>query len=94
VLKNYKRGQNPVTGRAADYLEPELNKIRKEAADLARDDFDLLICALYPTTGKQFLRWKYGLEEKPPEVIPKTLEDIRKEDEAMAAAIEKLCATM
>jgi hypothetical protein len=31
----------------------------------AKDDFDLLIYALYPTTGEQFLKWKYGLEEKP-----------------------------
>jgi hypothetical protein len=31
--------------------------------------------------------------EKPPEVKPKPLEDIRKEDEAMAAAIEQVCKT-
>jgi len=39
------------------------------------------------------MRRKYGIEEKPPEVKPKTLEDIRKEDEAMAQAIEQVCAT-
>jgi len=44
--------------------------------------------------GEQFLKWKYGLEERPPEVQPKTLEDIRKEDEAMADAIEKVCKTI
>jgi pyruvate/oxaloacetate carboxyltransferase len=91
VLKGYKRGETPVTGRAADYLEPELDKIRESVGDLAKDDFDLLITALYPNTGKQFLKWKYGLEEKPAEVKPKTLDDIRKEDEAMAAAIEQVC---
>jgi pyruvate/oxaloacetate carboxyltransferase len=94
VLKNYKRGQTPVTGRAADYLEPELEKDREKIGDLAKDDFDLLIYALYPNTGEQFLKWKYGLEEKPAEVRAKTLEDIRKEDEAMAAAIEQVCKTM
>ncbi|HDZ90340.1 MAG: pyruvate carboxylase subunit B [Deltaproteobacteria bacterium] len=94
ILKGYKRGETPVTGRAADYLEPELEGARKKVGDLAKDDFDLLIYALYPTTGEQFLKWKYGLEEKPPEVKPKTLEDIRKEDEAMAAAIEQVCKTM
>ncbi len=91
VLKGYKRGETPVTGRAADYLEPELDKVRERVGDLAKDEFDLLIAALYPNTGQQFLKWKYGLEEKPPEVKPKTLEDIRKEDEAMAAAIEQVC---
>ncbi len=91
ILKNYKRGETPITGRAADYLEPELEKVREKVGDLAKDDFDLLICALYPTTGEKFLKWKYGLEERPPETRPKTLEDIRKEDEAMAAAIEQVC---
>ena len=94
VLKGYKRGTTPVTGRAADYLEPELEKAKAEIGDLAKDDYDLLIYALYPTTGKQFLKWKYGLEPKPPEVKPKTLEDIRKEDEAMARAIEQVCQTI
>ena len=69
VLKNYKRGQTPITGRAADYLEPELEEARKKIGDLAKDDFDLLIYALYPTTGEQFLKWKYGLEEKPRQVF-------------------------
>lgn len=91
ILKGYKRGDKPVTGRAADYLEPELEKAKEKIGDLAKDDFDLLIYALYPTTGEKFLKWKYGLEEKPDSVKPKTLDDIRKEDEAMAAAIEQVC---
>jgi len=94
VLKGYKRGDTPVTGRAADYLEPELEANREAIGDLAKDDFDLLIYSLYHTTGEQFLKWKYGLEERPAEVKPKTLEDIRKEDEAMAAALEQVCKSM
>ena len=90
VLKNFKRGETPVTGRAADYLEPELENAREKIGDLAKDDFDLLIYALYPTTGEQFLKWKYGIEEKPAEVMPKTLEDVRKEDEDLAAAKKSL----
>ncbi len=91
VLKGYKRGETPITGRAADYLEPELEKAKKKIGTLAKDDFDLLIYSLYPTTGEQFLKWKYGLEKKPASVKAKTLEDIRKEDEAMAAALEQVC---
>jgi pyruvate/oxaloacetate carboxyltransferase len=92
VLKGYKRGEKPITGRPADYLEPELDKAREKIGGLAKDDYDLLIYTLYPSTGEKFLRWKYGLDKKPPEIKPKTLEDIRKEDEAMAAALEKICA--
>jgi pyruvate/oxaloacetate carboxyltransferase len=91
VLKGYKRGETPITGRAADYLEPELEKARAKIGNLAKDDFDLLVYALYPTTGEQFLKWKYGLEQRPTSVKPKTLDDIRKEDTAMAAALEQVC---
>ncbi len=94
ILKGFKRGETPVTGRAADFLEPELDTARERLGDLAKDDYDLIIGALYPATGEQFLKWKYGLEERPPEVQPKTLEDVRKEDEAMAAALEQVCQTM
>jgi pyruvate/oxaloacetate carboxyltransferase len=90
VLKKYKRGDTPVTVRAADCLEPELEKARDEADGLVRDDYDLLIYALYPSTGEQFLKWKYNIEEKPKEVQPKTLENIQREDEIIAEAMKKI----
>ncbi len=68
ALKHYKRGQTPVTGRPADYLEPELVEDRKKIGDLAKNDEDLLIYALYPATGEQFLKWKYGIEPMPENV--------------------------
>jgi pyruvate/oxaloacetate carboxyltransferase len=89
VLKGYKRGEAPITGRAADFIEPELEEDRKKIGDLARTEEDLLTYALYPTTGEQFLKWKYGLEEVPNHVKPKTLEDVKKEDELIAHAKAK-----
>jgi pyruvate carboxylase subunit B len=86
VLKGYERGETPITSRAADVLEPELDKAKEATKDIARDIGDVLTYALYPTTGMRFLRWKYGLEEPPPEVKPKTLEDIKREDELVAKA--------
>ena len=44
----------------------------------------MLIAALYPITGLRFLKWKYGLETPPPELKPKTLDDIKREDELIA----------
>jgi len=35
---------------------------------------------------KRILKWKYGLEPMPEKVKPKTLEDVKKEDEALAKA--------
>lgn len=90
ALKGYPRGETPITGRPADVLEPELEKAKKDVKGLAKDLDDILIYALYPTTGKRFLRWKYGLEEVPAEVKPKTLEDVKKEQELIKKAKQGL----
>ena len=71
VLKNYERGETPITCRAADVLEPELDKAKQATEGIARDIGDVLIYALFPTTGMRFLKWKYGLETPPPEVKAK-----------------------
>jgi len=86
ALKHYERGQTPITCRAADVLEPELDKAKEATKDIARDIGDVLIYALYPTTGMRFLKWKYGLEAPPPAVKPKTIEDVKREDELIAKA--------
>jgi pyruvate/oxaloacetate carboxyltransferase len=86
VLKGYKRGKEPITCRPADLIEPELEKAKQETQGLAKDLCDTLIYALYPKTGVDFLKWKYGLEPMPDKVKPKTLEDVKKEDEAIAKA--------
>jgi pyruvate carboxylase subunit B len=79
ALKGYPRGEEPFDGRPADILEPELDKAKKDVEDLAKDIDDVLIYALYPTTGKRFLKWKYGHEEMPDEVKnPRTLEEGQK----------------
>jgi pyruvate carboxylase subunit B len=86
VLKGYERGETPITCRPADVLEPELDKAKEATKDIAKDIGDVLVYALYPTTGMRFLKWKYGLEEPPAEVKAKTLEDIQHEDELMSKA--------
>jgi len=84
ILKGYERGEQPITGRAADILEPELDKAEEATKDIATDIGDVLVYALYPTTGMRFLRWKHGLEQPPPETKAKTLEDVKREDELIA----------
>ncbi len=86
ALKGYSRGDEPYTGRPADILEPEMDKASQEVEGLAKDIDDVLIYALYPTTGKRFLRWKYGLEEVPGEVKPKSFEEVKKEQELIEKA--------
>jgi pyruvate carboxylase subunit B len=84
VLKHYPRGKTPITCRAADILEPELDKAKEAVKDFTQDIGDVLTAALYPITGLRFLKWKYGLETPPPELKLKTTEDIRREDELIA----------
>ena len=70
VLKRHKRGQTPITGRPADYLEPELEANKQKIGDLAKTEEDLLTYSLYPATGEQYLKWKYGIEPMPEGVKP------------------------
>jgi len=86
ALKGYPRGEEPITCRPAEVLEPELDKAEDEVKDLAKDKDDVLIYALYPVTGKRFLQWKYGLEPVPPEVKPRTMDDVKAEQELLAKA--------
>jgi pyruvate carboxylase subunit B len=86
ILKGYERGEKPITSRPADILEPELAKAKEATKDIAKDMGDVLVYALYPQTGMRFLKWKYGLETPPLETKPKTLEDVKREDQLIAKA--------
>jgi biotin carboxyl carrier protein len=91
VLKGYEKGEKPIECRAADILKPELEKATKESQEFARNIQDVLTYALFPTTGSRFLKYKYGIDKtipddwKPPRA-PKTLEEVKKEDELIAQA--------
>jgi biotin carboxyl carrier protein len=89
ILKGYERGETPITVRPGEILEPEWDKAVKATKGLAKNDGDVLIYALYPTTGQRFLKWKYGLEEVPEEVKGKTLEQIKLEDEVYRTIKQK-----
>ena len=86
ALKNYSRGNKPIEVRPAEVLEPELEKAKEETKGLAVDLDDVLIYALYPVTGKRFLKWKYGKDEPPAEVRPRTLEQAKQEEEIVKKA--------
>jgi pyruvate carboxylase subunit B len=86
VLKGYKKGQEPITCRPADLIESELKKAQEATKGLAKDIYDVLIYALFPQTGTEFLKWKYGLVPMPEKLKPKTLDDVRREDEAITQA--------
>jgi len=86
ALNGYERGEEPITCRPAEILEPELEPAQKETEGLAQDMDDVVLYALFPVTGKRFLKWKYGKEDPPPEVRPRTLEQIKEEEELVKLA--------
>jgi pyruvate carboxylase subunit B len=86
ALKGYERGEEPITCRPAEVLEPELEKAKEEVKGLAVDIDDEILYAIYPVTGKRFLKWKYGKEEPPAEVKAKTLEEAKAEQELIKKA--------
>ncbi len=80
ALKGYPRGEEPISCRPAEVLEPELEKAKAEIGDLAADIDDVILYAQFPVTGRKFLEWKYGRSEVPESVKPITLEAVRKKD--------------
>ncbi len=86
ALKGHPRGETPFAGRPAEILEPEMPRNFEETKGLAKDIDDVILYGMYPMTGKRFLNWKYGNEPVPPEVRPKTLEDVAKEAELVKKA--------
>jgi oxaloacetate decarboxylase alpha subunit/pyruvate carboxylase subunit B len=86
ALKGYSKGSKPITCRPAEMIKPELPQVKEEVKGLAVDIEDELIYALFPVSGKRFLKWKYGKEEPPATVNPITLEEALKEEELIKKA--------
>jgi len=59
--------QEVIECRPADLLDPELEKYRQEAKDLAKCDEDVLSYALFPQVASKFLNDKYNPAPAPAE---------------------------
>lgn len=53
-----------IIGRPADLLQPEFEELKNELGDLAQSDEDVLVYAMFPQIGKEFLEHKYKQEVK------------------------------
>ena len=51
-----------INERPGNLIEPELKQAEKEVENITTDIDDILIYALYPTTGMKFLRVKHGVD--------------------------------
>jgi oxaloacetate decarboxylase alpha subunit len=50
--------EKPITGRPADFIEPELDKNRKESAQYFEQEEDVLTWAMFPQVAEKFFQWR------------------------------------
>jgi len=86
ALKDYPRGETPITVRPGDVIEPAMAKVHEECKDLAKDIDDELTVALYDITAMRFLKWKYNIIPVPEDAKPVTLEQVKAIDELIKKA--------
>lgn len=48
----------PITCRPADLIEPELEKIRKQAAEYIEQEEDVLTYGMFPQVAEKFFKWR------------------------------------
>ena len=56
VQKLALKGDKPIEGRPADYLEPEMDKLKSELGDKAKSVEDVLSYALFPQVALEFFK--------------------------------------
>ncbi len=59
LVKRVLGDEGPVSGRPADYLDPELEKHRRDAGDLAESDEDVVSFALFPQVAKAYFEVRH-----------------------------------
>ncbi|MGR8980649.1 MAG: sodium-extruding oxaloacetate decarboxylase subunit alpha [Gammaproteobacteria bacterium] len=72
--------EEPIDCRPADLLKPELEHLRREIGHLAQNDQDVLIYAMFPEVGKQFLQQRStdSLVAEPLELETAAEEEVKK----------------
>ena len=76
ILKDYDGQKKPINQRPANLLDPEVDKAFQAINSISSDVDDMLIYALYPTTGMKFLRIKHQIDPIPDEMKQKTFADV------------------
>jgi pyruvate/oxaloacetate carboxyltransferase len=56
LLKKILKDEQPITGRPADLLKPQLEEARKEIAEYIEQDEDLLSYIIFPNVAIDFLK--------------------------------------
>ena len=68
ALAGMDEDQTEIVGRPKAWSEPELPSAKQEIEDISADLDDILTYALYPQTGRRWIRIKHGLDPMPEEM--------------------------
>lgn len=60
IRKMIIKDEKPITGRPADYLEPQMAEARREIGIYLQKEEDVLSYAIFPQVAKQFLEERYA----------------------------------
>lgn len=60
IRKQIIKDEEPITGRPADYLEPQMETARKEIGIYLQKEEDVLSYAIFPQVARQFLEERYA----------------------------------
>jgi oxaloacetate decarboxylase alpha subunit len=77
----------PISGRPADFLEPEMEKARREIGDLAQSEEDVVSYVLFPQVAREFLEWRAqgaGMEK---ELVAAVAAAVAQEQQRAAAVV-------
>jgi oxaloacetate decarboxylase alpha subunit len=58
IMKKILGDEEAITCRPADLIEPELDKIRKQAAEYVEQEEDVLTYAMFPAVAEKFFKWR------------------------------------
>jgi oxaloacetate decarboxylase (Na+ extruding) subunit alpha len=58
IQKKILGDESPITCRPADLIEPELDKIRAQAAEYIEQEEDILTYAMFPQVAEKFFKWR------------------------------------
>ena len=58
IMKKILGDEEPITCRPADLIEPELDKIRKQAAEYVEQEEDVLTYAMFPAVAEKYFKWR------------------------------------
>src|SRR5438132_11023374 len=69
VRKKIASDAEPITGRPADQIKPELEKAKAEIGPLAHSEEDVLSYVLFPPVAREFFEWREAGDGLEPEVV-------------------------